>query len=467
MPHESFTKIEPFLKEPHDLMKIQLLFIQLLTVFKLSLKDFATYIECSLPKAVSATESFWGFILCPCKMKKTHITLKKCFPVEASLSVNFDKDEVEIASCDKFEWKFLTHLFISFLKVNQGKWGSSQVSQNVLFHKAGEMLEKFVCDEILKEEEDEAMSRSLKRFREHSEEIATAQKKIKVVENVVEKKERKRNFQSLAKAAIAFVVGEQKFASDEAKQRGKVFKGEVDEMKPLLSEICNLKNQQEMASLFGEEKTELTAQMQEALDKIFRLKAKLVSEARDFVNQLREEEEVRERQRKEEEVRERQRKEEEERQRRQEEQERRRRQVEEERQRRQAEEERARQEEENKKERERENEAILIEVAQQQEEEEGEINEIERFRNYYKKAVNTAAYYAYLADNFVPCLRNLSEYSNHELRHMLAQNRTAMASIEDILASRQRLEGNGFWHGPRFRERPTDFPDFDIALSKF
>ena len=448
MPQECFSKIEPLLIGSPDMMKIQILFVHLLAVFKLTLKDFTKYIESSLPKAVSATESFWGFILCPCKMKKPHISIKKCFPVDTSLSVNFDKDELEIVCCNEFNWKFLTHLFISFLRVNQGKWGSSQVSASVLHHKVGELLEKFVADGILKEEEDEAMSRSLKRFRERTEEIATGQKKTKIIENVGEKKERKHNFQSLAKAAIAFVVGEQSFASDEAKKRGKIFKGEVEEMKPLLREICNLKNQQEMATLFGDkEESEFTTHMQEALDKIFQLKAKLVSEARDFVNQLHEEEQERQRRQEEEE---------------------RRRKEEEDRQRRQEEERLREEEEEKKKEREKENEAILIQVAQQQEEqEEGEINEIERFRIYYKKAVNVAAYYAHLANQYIPCTRNLNQYSNHELRFMIARNRTAMASIEDVLASRQRREGNGFWHGPQFRDRPSDFPDFDIALSKF
>ena len=59
--------------------------------------------------------------------------------------------------------------------------------------------------------------------------------------------------------------------------------------------------------------------------------------------------------------------------------------------------------------------------------EEGEISEIERLKHYYARAIETAADFIVFAEQFVPCLGPLHNYSIPSLRHMHAQCRTGYA----------------------------------------
>ena len=95
--------------------------------------------------------------------------------------------------------------------------------------------------------------------------------------------------------------------------------------------------------------------------------------------------------------------------------------------------------------------------------EEGEISEIERLKCYYARAIETAAEFIVFAEQFVPCLERLQNYSIPSIRHMRAQCRTAMRD-EDVIAVQLQRETGGFWHGPNFPSIPRDMSDLDEAI---
>ncbi len=91
--------------------------------------------------------------------------------------------------------------------------------------------------------------------------------------------------------------------------------------------------------------------------------------------------------------------------------------------------------------------------------EEGEISELDRAYKYHHRAIQVAAKFAVFAENFAPCLRLLSDYSNQLLRLMCAHCCTAMNSTNNTLVARMEHDPTSLWHGPPLLTVPADLPD--------
>ena len=91
--------------------------------------------------------------------------------------------------------------------------------------------------------------------------------------------------------------------------------------------------------------------------------------------------------------------------------------------------------------------------------EDGEISELDHAHQYYHRAIQVATKFAIFAENFVSCLRPLTNYSNQSLRLMRAHCRTAMNSNDDALVTQMEHDPMLLWHGPPLPSVPADLPD--------
>ena len=447
------SALQQFLNHSHEFDIVEFVFITIIAKFGLGMKDLVTYLTNSLPKKLKfPTRKMMAIKVCSCKDISTkHYIVEQCTDGQSMYTVNFQSHSIEITQNSDNDRRFLTHLLIMLIRTREGCWTSSSTSSNEKAHEIALRLGPYIVEEIALssssesdlEKENSPVKKSLKRVKQMYQDIHNNKKKIKLAPS------RQRNFVSLCKTAMVAYQQERKQVEDLVKALP--FTVETSfitvDNKVLTEKIADLvrkKSEQETDDiLYGTtnfktgELEALYCRFQSAKNVCLNSLLKFKEEVKQKLEAVRVE------------------------------------QV--------AEAERAAQAE-TAAEAERSAEAQwaaenleqeLIKVAAEAQKdspaevnsqqhsclEDGEISELDRAHQYYRRAIQVAAKFAVFAENFAPCLRPLTNYSNQSLRLMHAHCRTAMNSNNDALVARMEHDPTLLWHGPPLPSVPVDLPD--------
>ena len=450
--------INKLLQSEHDLTIIESVFVVLLKLFRITLDKLANYVKFSLPELTSLGNSLWAFVPCKCENSYCSKFIVKQISINVdAYSIDFSSSEnIQISASLNQDRRVLTHVFVNLVRVYEGRWTSRSYSVSIKAHKMASIMSTYFSKSkkramIIVSSEDEENETKMKNTKNKYKKIKleNATNTPKLIPSV------EKNYVTLCKTSLASYFKEKQALINQVTQF-QLTKPNIDfietdskKLTEKIDELFDKKAHVEKCNLLDEDSSSALSEMEAIYKGIQSFKGmalKNISNCKKEMEEFVKEEEKRKR-------------------------------AEE---RLQAEEENWRLEEQ-KRQTENQLEKKLIDIAasveafavQEQGQIEGEINENERLRRYYWKAIEIAAKFAVALEEFLPVLQPFPNYMLQDFKYKKAQARTAMESNNDAATSCIHHEHLGQWHGPPLPNiNINELPDLvneiqQLALSNF